>query len=110
VNREVLDQLLGDALASGAPLPGTVMGVTPEKVHVRLDEPPVDVKVYIAHLERTHGALVADAVSLRAGGRAVVRVGDGVEVRVVGRDEALDRWELALREPRVVVAAGVPPA
>ncbi|MBA2320934.1 MAG: RNB domain-containing ribonuclease [Deltaproteobacteria bacterium] len=82
VNRLVLDQLLGDALAAGTTLRGTILGVTPAKVHVRLDEPPVDVKVYAEHLARHPGP--------------APRIGAGTSVRVVRRDPQRDRWELAL--------------
>lgn len=97
VNRLVLDQLLGDAREAGAALPGTVLGLAPDKVHVRLDEPPVDVKVYVRHLERAHGALTVGAVAVRAGRRTLARLGDPVRVRVTGRDER-DRWVLALEK------------
>ena len=104
VNRRVLDQLFGDDL--GASLErrprrrGTVMGVSRSKVHVALDEPPIDVKVYIHHLSRRLGRRLAqgrDRVTLReADGTRRVTVGDEVTVRVTGRDHGRDRWELEL--------------
>lgn len=108
VNRRVLDQLFGDDLKH--PLEerpsrrGTVMGVSRSKVHVTLDEPPIDVKVYVHHLQRQLGGRVAqgrDRMTLRnlaEGGAALRIVGDEVAVRVRGRDAGRDRWELELLE------------
>lgn len=104
-NRLVLDAMF--AVEHGRPLAerpvrrGTVMGLARGKVHVLLDEPPIDVKVYTLHLEAALGTrlvLGRDGTALRdeRSGDAVVRVGDEVSVVVVGRDERLDRWELAL--------------
>ena len=104
VNRRVLDQLftddLGAALDRRPRRRGTVMGVSRSKVHVALDEPPIDVKVYIHHLSRRLGRRLAqgrDRVTLReADGTRRVTVGDEVAVRVTGRDRGRDRWELEL--------------
>lgn len=104
-NRLVLDALFAVELAQPrADRPtrrGTVMGLARGKVHVLLDEPPIDVKVYTVHLEAALGlrlVLGRDATALRdeRTGDAVLRVGDEVSVVVVGRDETLDRWELGL--------------
>ncbi len=104
VNRRVLDQLFGDDLGKALDRrprrPGTVMGVSRSKVHVVLDEPPIDVKVYIHHLSRRLGGRVAqgrDRVTLRrADGTRLHTVGDEVAVRVTGRDRGRDRWQLEL--------------
>ena len=104
VNRLVLDQLFEDDLsAPEAPLRlGTAMGVRRGKVHVRLDDPPIDVKVYARHIEKHLGVAVFEprnGIMLRRkkGGSAVVTVGDAVTVEVRGRDRETDRWELRLR-------------
>ncbi len=107
VNRRVLDQLFEDDFEQ--PLDqrprrrGTVLGVSRSKVHVGLDEPPIDVKVYIDHLRRRLGgnghrlAQGRDRITLRRGdGKRLDTVGDEVEVRVTGRDRERDRWELEL--------------
>ncbi len=116
VNRRVLDQLFGDDLGQTLDRRprhrGTVMGVSRSKVHVGLDEPPIDVKVYLHHLRRRSAALAPlrgdahrlaqgrDRITLRRGdGRRLHTVGDEVAVRVTGRDRERDRWELELLRP-----------
>ncbi len=104
VNRRVLDQLFGDDLGKAPDRRprrrGTVMGVSRSKVHVALDQPPIDVKVYIHHLSDRLGERVAqgrDRVTLRrADGTRLHTVGDAVEVRVSDRDRGRDRWQLEL--------------
>jgi ribonuclease R len=98
VNRLVLDALLEGALEKGAPQSGTVMGVTRDKVHVRLEDPPIDVKVYVGHLSGQRGAieLTARGSALRCADGSSWALGDAVKVRVLGRDKGRDRWELAL--------------
>lgn len=101
VNRLVLDQLLGEDLARGeVERTGTVMGITRAKVHVRLDQPPVDLKLYVRHLQRQRGAeLRVDEAGVglaSADGQVLVRVGDEVRVSVTGADEERDRWEISL--------------
>ncbi len=99
-NRLILDQLFADALAGDHALAGTVMGLTGPKVHVRLDDPPVDVKVYVGHLEEREGPMFVQpdgaALRRRKDGRSVVKVGDAVEVRVLGPDPGRDRWALSV--------------
>ena len=101
INRRLLDQLFAADLAAGAPpRTGTVMGVTRTKVHVQLDSPPVDIKVYLRHLEEQVGGRLRpgrDGVSVRrSGGRPVWAVGDPVAVRPAGQDTPRDRWRLEL--------------
>lgn len=108
VNRRVLDQLFGDDLRQpleGRPRRrGTVLGISRSKVHVGLDDPPIDVKVYIYHLKRQLGDRVAqgrDRMTLRdpANGQRLRVVGDAVAVRTLDRDEERDRWRLELLPP-----------
>lgn len=105
-NRRVLDQLFGDDLASAREdrprRRGTVLGISRSKVYVGLDEPPIDVKVYVDHVARQLGARVGqgrDRMTLRRldDGRELCAVGDEVRLRVRGRDEERDRWDLELR-------------
>ena len=108
VNRRVLDQLFGDDLDQPPERRpkhlGTVMGVSRSKVHVTLDQPPIDVKVYLHHLSRQLGRRVSqgrDQVTVRqADGRRLHTVGDAVEVRVRDRDQDRDRWRLDLLAAR----------
>lgn len=83
VNRLVLDQLF---LTRSAHV-GTVMGATRSKLHIQLDDPPVDAKSYVSHFP---GARVDGVVAALPDG--VVRVGDAVRVRVEGT--VGDRWRL----------------
>lgn len=94
-NRLVLDDLFAQIQG---PVPGTVLGMSPGRVHVQLDSPKVDVKVYIAHLEaRWDTTLQLNGVELVGPQGAVrMRVGDRVAVSVVERDQGRDRWNLAL--------------
>lgn len=106
VGRLVLGQLLGPDLAKPvAERPvrlGTVMGLSPSKVHVDLDDPPVDVKLFVRDLGKARGGawltMERAGATLRDGtaGVDVLRVGDEVRVRVAGRDDAQDRWILAI--------------
>lgn len=71
---------------------GTVMGMRKGRIYVRLDVPPLDVKIYCDRLAQPlhtdeHGAQV-----LR-GGAVVARLGDAVGVRVVDRSPD-GRWVL----------------
>jgi ribonuclease R len=104
VNRLVLDQMFADDLkTSDRPQRlGTVMGVQRNKLHVQLDDPPIDVKVYARHIERHMGTEVfatKDGASLRkkSNREVVVSVGDAVRVQVVDKDRERDRWELKVR-------------
>jgi len=96
-NRLVLDQLLADSQESATPLRGTLLGLTPTKAHVLLDEPPIDVKVYLRdargglRVDDAHATLRDEAGAVRA------KVGDAAGLDVLGRDERRDRWRLDLR-------------
>lgn len=95
-NRLVLDQLFGDDLAAGRERVGTVMGITRSRVHVMLDEPPIDVKTYLRDQRRK---LVEsdDGASLRdENGGMFCRLGDAIRMRVDARDDKRDRWKLRL--------------
>jgi ribonuclease R len=85
----------------------TVMGITSSKVHLRLDAPPIDVKLYLRDLGKElaprgrppvwlepdeHGVTLRE----RDGGRVVLTLGGAIEVRVRRRDDAQRRWVLAL--------------
>ncbi len=105
VNRRVLDQLFEDDLGKSFDRRprrrGTVMGVSRSKVHVALDDPPIDVKVYIDYLRRQLGRRLGqgrDRVTLRrlGDGKRLHTVGEEVRVRVTGRDRDRDRWLLEL--------------
>lgn len=88
---------------------GTVMGITSAKLHVALDEPQVDVKLYLRDIGRALATargltkpiwlvVSEDGATLRdkATGDVVVRIGDEVDVILEGKDEKQDRWILQL--------------
>jgi ribonuclease R len=99
-----IDQLLGRDLA----LPeeqrpvraGTILGLRPSRRYVRLDDPPVELKVYTADVERVLGCRLEvsdDGVALRAadGRRRAFLLGDAIGVWVVGHDHKRRRWRAA---------------
>ena len=101
-SRLVIDRLFGEDLAR--PIPertrhrGTVMGIASAKVHVTLDEPPLDVKIYLYDMGKSLGGAWLDVgdggatLRERASQRVVLRVGDAIELVVHGRDPGRDRW------------------
>ncbi len=98
-NLLVIDRLL----ARDAALPvkarpvrtGTVMGGAYQKVYVRLDDPPIEVKVYRDGLPR--GVQVADGGgTLRVDGEVFLALGDEVDVKLVAHDPRRGRWTLRI--------------
>ena len=76
------------------------MGLTRSKIHVQLDNPGIDVKLYRVHLEAWTGQNIriddgVHAVFERGG--TLLRLGDPVAVQVLGRDGTRDRWQLVAR-------------
>ena len=117
VNELVFRLFLDGMLARDLELPlaerprrrGTVMGITSAKLHVALDDPRADVKLYLRDLGRAladkagvrtpvwlvaseDGAMLHD----KATGEIVVSVGDEVSVVLEGKDQKQDRWILQL--------------
>jgi ribonuclease R len=91
VDELVLGQLVEEDHRAGRVRRATVMGFGRDKVHLTLDDPPIDVKWYFAHLSRQWGQPVRGARDGLSAGP--VRMGDQVELSVVGYDERLQRWE-----------------
>ncbi|MCC7536882.1 MAG: RNB domain-containing ribonuclease [Deltaproteobacteria bacterium] len=111
VNRRVIDSLFSPELRKGrnerTTWTGTVMGVSGGKLHVQLDSPGIDVKIYLRDAGRVWRSwLVPDELGVvlrdRDSGQVRVRVGDAIDVRVADRDATYDRWVL---EPVGPVAA-----
>lgn len=86
--RMALDQLFED----GRAWPATVMGLSRTKLHLQLDDPPIDAKLYL----RDWAGARADGPVLRVEGQARLRVGDSVAVRAFGHDTERDRWRLQI--------------
>ncbi len=79
---------------------GTVLGLSRTRLHVRLDELPLEIKVYTAHIEASLGCSYdSDETELTLspvqGAGPAWRVGDAITLRLVGRDAERDRWRLA---------------
>lgn len=76
---------------------GTVMGVTSTRAYVVLDDPPLEVKVYLDDLVAQCGQDLAvdDARSVLKSedGSFRLRVGDAVAVEVAGYDDEKQRWQ-----------------
>ncbi|HHH29464.1 MAG TPA: RNB domain-containing ribonuclease [Polyangiaceae bacterium] len=77
---------------------GTLMGLSRGKVHVLLDDPRIDIKLYVQHLARIVGApvTITDDGAELALGDDHCRIGDAVRVQVRERDKGRDRWMIAL--------------
>jgi ribonuclease R len=110
-NEIVIDRIfrpeLGKAPAERTRFVATVMGITSSKVHLRLDAPPIDVKLYLRDLGQELAPRGRPAVWLepdargvtlreRDTGRVALTLGGAITVRVQRRDDAQRRWVLAL--------------
>lgn len=103
-NELVLDRVFRPELAKPAAqrrrFEGTVMGVAPGKVHVRLDAPPMDVKLYFFDLAKAFdGAWLEpgdDGAVLRKKGSdaPLVLLGQAISLVLASRDEKAKRWVL----------------
>lgn len=108
-NRLVIDRVFrGDLSLPLSERPwrrATVMGVASNKVHVSLDAPPLDLKLYLRELGKVLGgawlAASEDGVSLvkEKTGETLFSVGDAIELRTVELDRSTDRWVLCPRLP-----------
>jgi ribonuclease R len=96
-NKLAIDQLFGAELErepeSRAVYDATVMGLSPVKIYLQLDAPPIEVKLYTADQAQLMGSalIAASRFELRAG-EQVIRVGDAVRTRVHTYDRSRDRW------------------
>lgn len=102
-NRIVLDEIFeADRQLPRGDRPirmGTVMGITPQKAHILLDDPRIEVKVYTRHQSTATGAAVRmaeDGAAVLADGKPLCSIGDQVGVVVHDRDERGDRWMLIM--------------
>jgi ribonuclease R len=98
VQHLALDQLFAEQLSVSESArqhwTGTVMGVTSRKIYVQLDDPPIDVKLYIDDLEATGSKVETspDGSSCQVAGRELM-AGAAVELMVRSREDG--RWILA---------------
>ena len=103
VTKLAVDQLLqGDLELPEAERPqraGTVLGLSPSRIYVRLDEPQVDLKIYLDDLQaRTQLSftLQADEVSLATDGDDPqrIRIGDRLRLTTASYEDRRGRWHL----------------
>jgi ribonuclease R len=106
-HRLVLDRLLDQELsrpeAQRPHYRGTIMGLTGSRLYVQLDDPAVDIKVYVADLEtqlrcklrldRSEIALVPDRDRCPP-----LRIGDPIVVVVSGFSQRRNRWRFVIAE------------
>ena len=75
----------------------TVLGLSETKIYVVLDEPAIEVKIYVRDLERALGERIVlgrAGIALEATScTTIARLGDPIAVRVAGRDRRRDRWQ-----------------
>lgn len=95
-----IDQLFAAEPGGGKPRErvyrATIMGVRPSRLYVRLDDPPVELKVYVADLERQLGTPLRpseDEVALEGAGVRLV-VGSPIDLRCRPFDPKRGRWPL----------------
>ena len=95
------DLMEADLAAPKAPTRrGTVMGMTANRLHVRLDDPPVDLKLYFDLVAKHAGIdLVPDDNGLflrsKSDRSIVARLGADIDVRVIAYEPDLERWAVA---------------
>jgi len=104
-HRLVMDRLLRRELKRSAEArpwrPSTLLGMKSSRLYLRMDDPPLEVKVHLQDLARQTGVRWrADRLGIVARareGEGELRAGDGVELRLSGYAEKLRRWLFDLR-------------
>jgi hypothetical protein len=105
-NELVLDKIfrpeVSKPFAERTRMSGVVMGITSGKIHVRLDHPPIDVKLYMRDLAKAFDNAWLEPAELGAvlrkkeTGEVVLKLADRVTLSIARRDDAQRRWVLAL--------------
>lgn len=105
-NELVLDKIfrpeVSKPFAERTRMSGVVMGITSGKIHVRLDHPPIDVKLYMRDLAKAFDNAWLEPAELGAvlrkkeTGEVVLKLADRVTLCIARRDDAQRRWVLAL--------------
>lgn len=92
---------------------GTVLGLSPDRAYVMLDDPPLELKLYARDLG-AHWRLADESTALvitRDDAHPItLRLGDRVALVVTGRDRARSRFTLALASPPRSHQPAAPPA
>jgi hypothetical protein len=110
VHERIFGQQLPLPVAERTRFSGTVLGLAGGKIHVELETPALDVKVFFRDLGIALAPAGTRPVWLEAGhegaallggppgpateGKPLVRVGDSIAVVVTGLDEKRNRWIL----------------
>lgn len=94
VNLMAIDHLFERERGQQTRRPGTVVGLTKSRIHVQLDEPAVDLKVYTQDLPGPLTLSEGLASAFDASGVRAVTLGDRVQVHAAGREGR--RWKLQL--------------
>ncbi len=102
IHKVALDAILNDDMKSPESerpdRTGTILGVRPSRLYVRLDSPPIEVKVYASDLATKLGCAVEidpEQTQLVAGPAGPsFRIGDAIRLRTGGHDDRRNRWQL----------------
>lgn len=106
-NLLVLNQVFGAHLSpvpngdAPSPLWACVVGLTSTKIHVVLEEPPIDAKIQLADLRKQwHQStkVSRDGCELYVKGKPKFRLGDRLRLVVLGHDAARAHWQLGIAE------------
>jgi ribonuclease R len=107
-NEVVLDRLFSSHLATPVAtrptLDATVMGISKGKVHVQLDSPPLDLKLYFYDLSQSFkGAWLepsADGCTLNARGQTkpLLTLGQHLRLTVKDKDSQTKRWRFTMNQ------------
>ncbi len=84
-------------LASRPVREATVLGLKATRMYVHLDQPPVELKIYLDQLEEALGLQFEQrphSVELRSDGKVLFRVGDRLQLRCTWYDENRGKWHL----------------
>ncbi len=108
MNRIVIDQLFEGELdlpqSERTAYSALVLGVTKDKVHVQLETAPLDVKLYVGHIEAQLGKdlhVDPSEIALRdEDGTAVLAVGDAITLTAVSLDTERDRWKFHVEKAK----------
>src|SRR5690606_16996555 len=100
-NLLVLDQIFGDQLSlpkAERALPAVVVGLSRSKAYVLFQDYPIDAKVHLRDLRNELGnvSLSADGAALEIDSETRWRMGDRVNVVVLGHDAKRKHWQLGL--------------
>ena len=86
---------------------GTLLGLKSTRMYVRLDDPPIELKIYLDQLENDLQIALDPSpygIELSSHGKVLLRTGDRVQLRCVGYDKKRGRWHFV---PLGIAAADI---